>query len=240
MRRSRASFWYIYCIGQLEVFMIKQAPENALSTSQKFLFSRRSTLNPIITIFIVESCKIKHRGINGHANLFTLVSGNNGQGPSSARNALALWNEFCRSGLQNFVEEFEAANWSLVECMAHWIGLSITITFPPKVTNHFFHCPSSTERWKIAWKSWAKLLQSLWFRATIFVWSFSSHFINSEKSLCSNVFSFHLSRCESIPSIVWIWFCECRRLLLVVGMMGCARTKCARVEGGYLNYNYID
>jgi hypothetical protein len=72
-----------------------------------------------------------------------------------------------------------------------------------------------------------------------FVWLFSSHFIDFEGSLCPQVFSPYIERLAFILSIVWSWFCECLHLLFVVSMMGCAHTKWARVEGGYLNYNNI-
>jgi hypothetical protein len=84
-------------------------------------------LVPRITIFLIKSCKIKHKGINGNANLIIWLGEINGQGPNRARNALSLFNEFCRSSLQKFVEAFVAANRSLVECMPFWIGLSIAI-----------------------------------------------------------------------------------------------------------------
>jgi hypothetical protein len=103
------------------------------------MFSDCTTVVPRIILFIINFCEVKHKGINGNVNLIILVSGINGRGPNDARNALTLWNEFCCSGLDRFIEEFVAVNWSLVECMSYWIGLSIAISSLPKVTNHSPH-----------------------------------------------------------------------------------------------------
>jgi len=111
--RSRASFRYKYCIGQLEVFTIKHAPKNAGSTPANSLLSDCSTSVSEFVLSIIESRKAKHKHINGNAHLIILVSEIDCQGPSGVRNALALWNEFCRIRLQKFVDEFAAANGAL-------------------------------------------------------------------------------------------------------------------------------
>jgi hypothetical protein len=68
-------------------------------------------------------------GINGNANIIIWRGEINRQGPNGARYALSLFNEFCCSSFQKFVEAFVAANRSLVECMHYWIGISIAIPF---------------------------------------------------------------------------------------------------------------
>jgi hypothetical protein len=94
-------------------------------------------INGIIP-FIGNSCKIKHKGTKRYVNLIILVSGNDFQGPNGAEIALALCNEFCHSGVDIFVEEFIAVNWSLVECISYSKGLTIAIPSLPNVTDHFF------------------------------------------------------------------------------------------------------
>ena len=93
--------------------MTKRAPKNAGSTPENSLLSDCSTLISDFVLSIINSCNIKHKGINGNVHLIILVNKINGQGHSSARNALALWDEFCPSRLQKFVEEFAAANGAL-------------------------------------------------------------------------------------------------------------------------------
>jgi hypothetical protein len=68
---------------------------------------------------------------------------------------------------------------------------------------------------KKAWKSWVEWISAVVVVPSdpVFVWSFSSHFIDFEGSLCSEVFSFHIPRLAFVPSIAWPWLCECRRLL---------------------------
>jgi hypothetical protein len=144
---------------------------------------------------LINSCKIKH---NNNNNNNTLVSGINGQGLNGAKNALTLWNEFCRSGLQKFVEEFVAANQSLVECILFWRALSIAITSPLKLlTISSIVFPSQND-------------ENCRVSAVIvvpsnpdFVWLFSSHFIDFEGSLCPQVFSPYIERLAFILSIVW-------------------------------------
>jgi hypothetical protein len=132
-----------------------------------------------------------------------LVSGINGQGLNGAKNALTLWNEFCRRGLQKFVEEFVAANRSLVECILYWRALSIAITSPLKlltISSIVFPSQNDENRLKVKVRDSAVVVVP---SNPDFVWLFSSHFIDFEGSLCSQVFSPYIERLAFIPSIVW-------------------------------------
>jgi hypothetical protein len=99
-------------------------------------------INRIIP-FVGYLCQTKHKGISGDVHLIIQVSWIRGRGRDGARNALALWYAFCRSGTEKYFNDCVAVIRRAVECMSYWIGLSFAISSLPKATNHFFHCPPS-------------------------------------------------------------------------------------------------
>jgi hypothetical protein len=76
--------------------VVGQVERNLADESGRWTLCGESDADVDLLGFLINSCKIKHKRINNNNNNNTLVSGINGQGLNGAKNALALWNEFCR------------------------------------------------------------------------------------------------------------------------------------------------